>query len=51
MDPITATMLAVKAFAEMVTEIIKDQPVESKIKAWERWDKLMDQLDKLTSRH
>ena len=38
MDPISAWALAVKAVAEMITEIVKGQPQEFKAKAWERWD-------------
>lgn len=35
MDPITAWALAVKATAEMVTEIARGQPVETKARMWE----------------
>lgn len=37
MDPITASALAIKAIAEMITEIVKGQPAEVKAKAWEWW--------------
>jgi len=47
MDPVTAWAMAVKAIAEMVTEIVKGQPPEERAKIWawyvadqERWRKL-----------
>lgn len=36
MDP-TAFALAVKAIAEMVTEIVKGQPPEAKAQMWAWW--------------
>jgi hypothetical protein len=35
MDPLAAWALAVKAIAEMVTEIVKGQPPEVKGKIWD----------------
>ena len=35
MDPVTATALAVKAIAEMVTEIVKGQTPEFRAKVYE----------------
>ena len=35
MDPITAVAMAIKALAEMVTEISRGQTVEQKQKIWE----------------
>jgi hypothetical protein len=47
MDPATAFALAIKAVAELVTEIIKGQPAAERAKMWEwyvadqeRWRKL-----------
>lgn len=47
MDPATAYALAVKAVAEMVTEIVKGQPPDVKTKLWtwyvediQRWRRL-----------
>lgn len=37
MDPATAWAEALKAIAEMVTEIVKGQPAEVKAKIWEQW--------------
>jgi hypothetical protein len=37
MDPITAVALAVKATAEMVTEIVKGQPPDVRAQAWQWW--------------
>lgn len=47
MDPLTAWALAIRAGFEMVTEIVKGQPIEVKIKAWERWDRQMDTLERI----
>lgn len=48
MDPVTAALLAAKAIAEMITEIVKGQPDEVRAKAWawwvedqERWRRLL----------
>lgn len=35
MDPITASALAIKAIAEMVTEIVRGQPPEFRAKVYE----------------
>ena len=35
MDPITAWALAIKATAEMVTEIVRGQPPELRARVWE----------------
>jgi len=37
MDPVTAWALATKAIAEMITEIVKDQPPDVRAKAWDWW--------------
>ena len=47
MDPLTAWALAIRAGFEMVTEIVKGQPIDVKIKAWERWDRQMDTLERI----
>ena len=47
MDPITAWGLAVKAVAEMITEIVKGQPPEVKDAAWKRWMEFDDRVRKL----
>lgn len=47
MDPITAWALAVKAVAEMITEIVKGQPPEMKAEAWRRWMEFDDRVRKL----
>lgn len=39
MDPLTAWAMAVKAIAEMITEIVKGQPPEVRAQAWEWWQK------------
>lgn len=44
MDPVTAWALALKAVAEMITEIVKGQPDEFKRKAWERYDALAERI-------
>lgn len=46
MDPLTAWALAVKAVAEMITEIVKGQPPEFRTKAWERWMELDERMRK-----
>ena len=54
-DPATAFALAVKAIAEMITEIVRGQPAAERAKIWawyvddqERWRKLfgLDQPEK-----
>lgn len=47
MDPLTAFALAIKAVAEMITEIVKGQPEEFRRKAWERWERQTDAWEKL----
>ncbi len=47
MDPATAAALAVKAIAEMVTEIVRGQPPEVKKQAWEWWQKDIERWRKL----
>lgn len=37
MDPITAWALAVRALAEMVTEIVRGQPPEIRQQVWQWW--------------
>jgi hypothetical protein len=37
MDPVTAWALAVKAIAEMITEVVRGQPPEVRKQAWEWW--------------
>lgn len=37
MDPITAWALAAKAIAEMITEIVRGQPVETRAQMWKWW--------------
>jgi hypothetical protein len=37
MDPLTAWAQAVKAIAEMITEIVKGQPPEVRTQMWEWW--------------
>ena len=46
MDPVTAGALAIKAIAEMITEIVKGQPPEVKAKAWAWWEADMDRWRK-----
>jgi len=46
MDPVTAFLLAVKAFCEMVTEIERGQPIESRAAAWARWDKFVAGIER-----
>ena len=46
MDPLTAWALAIKAVAEMITEISKGQPPELKARMWERWMALDDRIRK-----
>lgn len=46
MDPITAWALAVKAVAEMITEIVKGQPPEMRAEAWKRWQEFDDRMRK-----
>jgi len=48
LDPVSAIALAVKAVAEMITEIIKGQPEDVKIQAWDwymkdvaKWRKIL----------
>lgn len=41
MDPATAFALALKAVAEMITEIVKGQPDSVKAQAWDWWVKDM----------
>jgi len=36
-DPITAWAQAVKAIAEMITEVVKGQSPEAKAQIWEWW--------------
>ncbi len=36
-DPITAWALAVKAIAEMITEIVRGQPDDVRKQAWQWW--------------
>ena len=47
MDPLTAWALAVKAVAEMITEIVKGQPPEMREQAWKRWMEFDDRFRKL----
>lgn len=47
MDPLTAWAMAVKAVAEMITEIVRGQPLEMRKAAWERWERFMDRAEKL----
>ena len=47
MDPVTAAALAVKAIAEMVTEIVRGQPPEVKAKIWDWWVADMERWRKL----
>jgi hypothetical protein len=47
MDPATAAALAIKAVAEMITEIVKGQPPEIKKQAWEWWLNDMERWRKL----
>lgn len=47
MDPVTAGALAIKAIAEMITEIVKGQPPEVKAKAWAWWESDMERWRKL----
>lgn len=37
MDPLTAWALALKAIAEMITEVVRDQPPEVRAQAWKWW--------------
>ena len=46
MDPITAWANAVKAVAEMVTEIVKGQPPEVKEAIWKQYAKDVDTFRK-----
>ncbi len=46
MDPMTAGALALKAIAEMITEIVRGQPPEVKAQAWEWWQKDMERWRK-----
>lgn len=46
MDPLTAWALAVKAIAELVTEIVKDQPADVKAQAWEWWKQDQERIRK-----
>lgn len=48
MDPVTAGLLALKALFEMITEIVKGQPSEVKVKEWERWERFIDAIAKIT---
>lgn len=47
MDPITAWAMAVKAIAEMITEIVRGQPPEVRQKAWEWWLRDHERMRKL----
>lgn len=47
MDPVTASALAVKAVAEMVTEIVKGQPPEFRAKVYEWFVGDLERLRKL----
>jgi hypothetical protein len=45
-DPITAWAMAVKAIAEMITEIVKGQPAAERAKIWEWWVEDQERLRK-----
>lgn len=47
MDPITAIALATKAVAELLTEVIKGQPLEVRTQVWEWWVKDQERWRKL----
>lgn len=47
MDPATAFAMAIKAVAEMITEIVKGQPQEVKAQAWEWWQKDVERWRKM----
>ena len=47
MDPATAMALAIKAVAEMITEIVKGQPPEVKAQAWAWWQQDMERWRKV----
>lgn len=36
MDPLTAWALAIKAVAELLHEILRDQPKEMRLEGWQR---------------
>jgi hypothetical protein len=42
----TAFALMIKAVAEMITEIVKGQPIELKNRVWELWEERIDRWDK-----
>lgn len=46
MDPVTAGALAIKAIAEMITEIVKGQPDDVKKQVWEWWVTDMERFRK-----
>lgn len=47
MDPITAWALAIKAIAELLTEIVKGQPPEVKRQQWDWWIDFEKRMRKL----
>lgn len=47
MDPATAWALAIKAVADMITEIVRGQPADVRAKAWERWERHMAIMERL----
>jgi len=47
MDPATALALAIKAIAEMITELSRGQTVEQKQKMWEWYTTDVERLRKL----
>lgn len=47
MDPATAFAQMVKAVAEMITEIVRGQPMELRARAWERWERDTERWRKL----
>jgi hypothetical protein len=46
MDPVTAGALAIKAIAEMITEIVRGQPTDVREKAWAWWVTDMERFRK-----